>query len=418
MVKAMIITVGGTFEPIVETIIRENHRPEFVCFFVSSDSANILGEVLKMVKKRGHDYGQEVVVTEDPQDLVICYRNALKCIDAVRSNGYNQQQVLVDYTGGTKTMTAAVVLATIGKGFNFSYVGGRDRTKDGLGVVKTGSEDFKEGVGPWHIFAVEEKWFLANHINSYRFNSALEVLKKLIERGESVIRCGFLNSLKEIVEGYREWEAFRHGTALEKISRGTKKLELKLEMDDCQPLQRYIKGVKLNLKFLGKLKGCTENFENLSMETVIDLLSNAERRCSEGKYDDATARVYRALEMVGQIEFKRVFECDNDSVPIGKIPEHLKDEYQRQYLAENSTILKLPLEATFKVLNARGNERGADYMKNIKQINKMQSARNYSILAHGIDTIKKESYEKFLGFVRELFAGDERVEFPRLEGDW
>ena len=418
MAEAMIITVGGTPEPIIETIISETHQPEFICFFVSSDSTNILGEVLKMVKMRGHDYGQEVVVTEDPQDLVVCYGNALKCVDAVHSKGYNLQQVLVDYTGGTKTMTAAIALATIGKGFNFSYVGGKERTKDGLGVVVKGTEVIREGVGPWHIYAVEEKRFLANHINNYRFNSALEVLKKLIERGESVKRYGFLNSLKEIVAGYREWEAFRHSAALEKISTGTKRLEPMLEIDDCQPLRRYLEGIKLNLEFLGKLKGRTDNFENLSMETVIDLLSNAERRYSEGKFDDATARVYRAMEMVGQIEFKKVFEYGTDEVPLEVIPEELRKEYACKYQAKDKNKLKLPLEATFYALSIKDNEVGKKFFGNHEKIKGLQQARNHSILAHGMGPIKEEKCQKFLNLVRELFTGEKRVKFPKLEGDW
>ncbi len=34
---------------------------------------------------------------------------------------------------------------------------------------------------------------------------------------------------------------------------------------------------------------------------MIDLLRNAERRAARGRYDDAAARLYRALEMLAQM---------------------------------------------------------------------------------------------------------------------
>lgn len=418
MRKAMIITMGGSPEPIAKTILAENHQPEFICFLASDKSVNDLGKVLKMVKEQGHDYEQTVVISHDAEDLVKCYRTALECIDRMEEKGYDKQRVLVDYTGGTKTMTAAIALATIGKGYNFSYVGGKDRTKGGLGIVKTGSELIKEDVGPWHLFAIEEKRALSLHINSYRFDAALEIIKELDSRGKAVKGYEFLKPLNKIIQGYREWEAFRHKKALELLEKGAMQLRERLEVNNCQPIRKYLNGINSNFEFLQAMKRKTDNFTLLSAKTVTDLLSNAERRAEEGKYDDATARVYRALEMIGQIEFVNEFGCETGKVEIDKIPVELQPEYSQKYLSEQNSLLKLPLEATFKALKAKGNKKGTRFFENISEIKKLQSARNNSILAHGVESTSEKGFERMLKFVRKLFIFVDKIEFPRLEGDW
>jgi len=50
-------------------------------------------------------------LVENPEDLVECYRKALACIDRVRARGFALTDALVDYTGGTKPMSAALAMA-------------------------------------------------------------------------------------------------------------------------------------------------------------------------------------------------------------------------------------------------------------------------------------------------------------------
>ncbi|OQX91368.1 MAG: hypothetical protein B6D58_08485, partial [candidate division Zixibacteria bacterium 4484_95] len=48
--------------------------------------------------------------------------------------------IVIDLTGGTKQMSAALALAATEQGLKVSYVGGEERTKDGLGTVVSGTE--------------------------------------------------------------------------------------------------------------------------------------------------------------------------------------------------------------------------------------------------------------------------------------
>jgi hypothetical protein len=55
-------------------------------------------------------------------------------------------------------MSVALALAAVAHGFCFSYVGGgKERTKNGVGIVINGQEQVYSCINPWDFLAVEEK---------------------------------------------------------------------------------------------------------------------------------------------------------------------------------------------------------------------------------------------------------------------
>lgn len=133
--KILVASLGGSPEPI--KISLNYHRPKKAVFFASNLSSAQVREIVDDVGFRGE---VEVVCVSNPNDLVLCLKtasNMLAGIDAARG------QVVVDITGGTKVMVAALAMAAQEKFSRFSYVGGAIRDKDGLGVV-TGGEQVLE----------------------------------------------------------------------------------------------------------------------------------------------------------------------------------------------------------------------------------------------------------------------------------
>ena len=282
----------------------------------------------------------------------------------------------------------------------------------------SGTEFIKEGVGPWHIFAVEEKRALSTHINSYRFDTALEILKELKRRGKVIRSFEFFEPLGKIVQGYIDWEAFRHGSAMVSIKNGLDQLRERLAVNNQSEIRKYVEKVVSNYKFLDSMKKNTKDFTKLSRWTVIDLLSNAERCGEMGKYDDAIARVYRSLEMLGQIEFIQEFKCSNSEVDPKIIPEKLRKEYECTHKPNKDGKIQLALKATFRVLNEVNNKFGKKLFEKLEDVKKLQSARNNSILAHGVEPTSEKGYNKMLKLVRELSGINEKIQFPRLESNW
>jgi CRISPR-associated protein (TIGR02710 family) len=409
--KAMIVSVGGTVEPVVTSLLK--HRPDYVCFFASQQSLDTIGDIKKQAKEKGLTFQDYKVVCDDVNDLVHCYGRALQCASKLPGTLSEHTDVTVDYTGGTKTMTAALALATVGHGYSFSYVGGGERTKNGLGVVVSGHEVVKTGVSPWQIFAVEEKKRISLFASTFQFEAAISTMERTMSKlgePEQQVWTGMI----EVLTGFLNWDNFDHVSAVKHLAAGIK------QMDLCSKFQieGSIKG------YMDKVRGCFSSLQEMSMASsffkklhpliVRDLVANARRRYLQSKYDDAVARLYRALEMVGQIEFEKETGCSTSDAAPYKLPERLREEYARLYGSGHDGKLKIPLFPTFRVLREINSPVGQKFEQNKDDLRNLLNARNGSILAHGVVPIARKTYEQFEKVILDLFVDKPLIEFPSL----
>jgi CRISPR-associated protein (TIGR02710 family) len=412
MSQAMIISLGGTPEPLVRSIAK--HRPQFVSFLASQESVVVLGKVKELLEAQDHPFpDHRVVLVENVNDLVHCYERALECARFLEAREIAADEVVVDYTGGTKNMTAALTLATVRKGYRFSYVGGEARTKGNLGIVKDGFEVVHTGVSPWQIFAVEEWQHLVLYVQQYHYEAALTLVQETRRRqppAEQMLWEGLENAL----EGMRQWDRFNHRDALPRFKEGLRGLQQWVEVKGNAALVGFVQEGQRCRDFLIQLASTTNNFKRLDRLLVVDLLANAERRADQGRYDDAMARLYRALEMLGQIALKDQTGASTSNVLEQTLPEHLREEFSRKYRDSEDKKIKLPLEATFRVLQALKNSVGCQFFERYEAYRKILYARNLSILAHGIQPVDQDAFTSFRDLVRDSFDIREEVTFPRL----
>jgi hypothetical protein len=73
------------------------------------------------------------------------------------------------------------------------------------------------------------------------------------------------------------------------------------------------------------------------------------------------------------------------------------------------------LYATFRVLRETNHPAGRKFSEQEEELRKLLSARNDSILAHGIQSTKKETFEKFVQVIEGLLPPGHMVDFPVLE---
>ncbi|RMD53321.1 MAG: TIGR02710 family CRISPR-associated protein, partial [Nitrospirae bacterium] len=337
------------------------------------------------------------------------------CTEQLKKRSINPEDVIVDYTGGTKTMTAALTLATIGQGYNFSYVGGKERTKDGLGIVVTGTEVVKTGVNPWQIYAVEEKKKISIFSESFQYEAAISIMESRINNLKAPDQK-LWQGIMETFKGYLFWDNFNHKLAIKNLKEG---LNILL---DCEKLgiatkeiSNYIEGVRNNYEILTDMSKKTEYFKNMHPILTVDLFSNAHRRAKQNKYDDAVARLYRTLEMVGQIAFKEKTGCSTSDVNPDILPETIREEYINRYRSPDDGKIRIPLLSTFRALKELNHPTGQKFFEKEEELKKILNARNNSILAHGLNPIKKETYEKLRGIIKDLFISGEMIEFPVLQ---
>lgn len=409
--KAMIISVGGTPDPIVHSLL--DHRPEYVCFFASQQSLDKIGEIKTRIGEAGLCIEDYKVICDDAENLEHCYSKALHCAEKLKQMGVQPGEIVVDYTGGTKTMTAALALATVGQGCVFSYVGGTKREKDGLGVVKSGSEVISKMLSPWEIFAVEEKKRISLFVTSFQYEAAISIIGETSKRLEPRDRLVW-EGLGQVLEGYLAWDNFDHKKALLSMSAGLKSLVPYEHLGADDQLKNFLGAARKNFEQLVQVKDATSFFSKKHPLLVCDLVSNAKRRYLQSKFDDAVARLYRALEMAGQIAFEEATGSSTSDVSTESLPESIRKEYMERYFSRDDGKMRLPLFPTFRALEALGHSVGLKFFKEEESLKKILSARNSSILAHGTQPIRKETCEAFIRIVKDLFAEGPDFYFPKM----
>lgn len=411
MTRALIISLGGSPEPVAKAILE--HGPEFVCIFCSVGSVDKLGEVKALVQAGGHQYRDDKVMVRDESSLSQCYQSVLQAADIVADAGFQSEEVTVDYTGGTKTMSAATVLATASRGFRYSYVGGTQRDKGGLGIVVGGSEVLQHSVSPWEIYAVNEKRAFCLQFNAFQYSGAAATMKSLAARG--LPESKWFAALACLSEAYDLWDSFRHVEAVTLLKTATDKLGTYVELRPSTAGTQLLTAAAATLSTLQKMQHESTGFKRQTPTHVADLLANALRRSATGRSDDAMARIYRALELVGQLAFRKRFGHETGNVPAAVLPESIRSDFERKYWDDQSNGLKFGLYPTFLALREVGEATGLAYFAREADFKKALSARNASILAHGFTPVSSATPTGFVKLVQEAFEVGALVQFPEVQ---
>lgn len=401
-VKAMIITLGGTTEPLIKSIL--HHQPEFICYFASQQTYELSFNIRTEVEKNNLKYQSEMVLVDNPNDLLHCYEKAEEAVKRVFSKGYNKNEIIVDYTGGTKNMSVAISLASILHGFSFSYVGGSERTKEGKGIVISGHEKIYSSVNPWDFLAKDDFLRFCSFFDSYQFSSAKVVLSNILNKTTKF--KVIYEILLQLVDAYRYWDLFKHKEAY----RTLKKIDLRILAEfEFYNFQKIAEEIKKNIDFLDNL----QEKKLLTTWHIYDLISNADRRFEEGKIDDAILRLYRVTEMLAQLSLKEKFNIDTSKVDPNQIPEEIRDDYVKKFLDTETQKLKIPLFASYLLLKHLNDEIGNKFIQNHEEFKKILSSRNSSYLAHGFDSSKEDTYVKFRETIINL-SGINENELPKF----
>jgi len=409
MSKLMIMSLGGSPEPLKTSI--NAHHPERIFFLASHDSVALAGEILK-----GREPKPAAVyeITDDPNSMFESYKAARRCVDRAGKAGALPEDVVVDYTGGTKVMTAALILATIGRPYRFNYVGGEQRNKNGLGTVIDGCEKMFAEMNPWSVFAEEERRQVVTLFNRRRFNSVLEIVDTCSTRDLPEEIRGYFAFVRPLAEGLMFWEQFNHDAAERKIDAGLTVLAAYLKSRPDPDLDAFAARVRGCRDFLARLLQETDRLKRLHPILMDDLLNNARRRMKDKRYDDAAARIYRALELYGQIIFHEVTGSLNSEVRPDVVPAEIREKFIRKYSDEAKRTLKLPMNATFEFLKYKENEAGTRFFEKQKEIKKIQSSRNESILAHGIRPVEEYAAASIWATVSGFLKFENAFDFPML----
>lgn len=370
MQKSLIISVGtgiGSNEKAVESLAGaiafsvKNHNPTKTFFVTSKESSHTL-ELIS--PKIGILEYEEIRIT-NPDNIRLIYEELKPKLSEIQQQ-FNP--IIVDFTSGTKAMTSALaILSAIFEIDTLSYVSGKRKN----GVVMSGTEEM-QAVRP--IFFICEKRIseARKFFNGCRYATALSIIDsiKKITADQSILKS--TRTLQMASSAYSFWDKFEHGAAF-----------------------KYLKPLKdaefdQNKRFLGKLLHADEKEPYL----IADLINNAKRRGDmEHKFDDAVARLYRTVELMAQYRLRKEYKIESANVDCGKLPESLLRKWD---ITETEDKIKIALERDYELLAATGDKMGEAFVTD-KELGMLLSKRNNSILAHGMESVGKDVYQKLLG---------------------
>ncbi len=143
---------------------------------------------------------------------------------------------------------------------------------------------------------------------------------------------------------------------------------------------------------------------------MIDLLADAKRRRDEGRIDDAVARLYRAIEAIGQVALKEDHGVEStEKVPLDKVPESLRATWAAR--AKKFTVA-LGLQDDYALLQALGHPLGQKFQgAGLSGKESLLVRRNQSILAQGFTTVSPAVFDTLWTAALSL-AGVEEASLP------
>jgi len=409
--KMMVVSVGGSPEPIIYSLNKQ--KPDYIVYFASKDSRKIISSQIEQnLTFTPHDI--EKLVTPDEQDLLICVQYLLKEIPrCVELWSIAEDNIICDYTGGTKTMSAAVVMALSSFVHQFSYVGGVNRDKGGLGVVIGGREQMLYVQNPWDALAINFMREIELLFNRCRFQSVMDVAEQAKLKSEK--NAPFFSFMRDVAEGYFCWDNVQYDKAYKLLKQLNGKLPSLLQFAASKEFHNFATQVESSFVRLSRIKEQRDllkpsrgknnalTADPFCHDFLADIVANAVRRAEvEYKYDDAVARLYSAIEKMAKITLQVDWAIDNSAVDIALVEDpEVKHWLELQRYKEGAPIM-LPLTRSYELLYRLKHPLGTKFEQYRPELEKILSIRNSTILAHGYDSVSEKTYVSMLNIALQF----------------
>lgn len=395
--RTLVLTVGCSPAPIATCVTAL--RPDRVVFLCSSASRHLVdgdgqpcehdaehdaapGSPCLLRQLNPRDY--EIVELADPDDATECYLRTTRVLDTLRTQP--GAEILADYTGGTKTMSACLVAAALDRRIPL-YLTSRDRTH----LRSVGADSCSERVETVAIHANRAltAW-VPGLLETYDYQGALRLLQRLQAedhlRDETRGRVGLLQNVCGALEA---WDRFDHALARKLLGH---RWQHPLVQGLCNRLDRLMAA---RAEIDGQPAESSPSHHGY--ELVWDLVLNARRRAAQGRYDDAVGRLYRALELLAQVRLLTAYGIKTASVDPQVIPAEVRSEIIGGRSADPlHGGIPVGLFASYRLLSGFTDDPvGARFLPQAWSLRQALEARNFSLFAHGFRPLDEEAYSRF-----------------------
>jgi len=388
--KILILTVGGSYQPLLTAI--RSIRPDRIIFLCSDDQGAAKGsytqiegagkvlcsqvspsvptkpDLPNLATLAGLSKDQYGVVPIAQFDsLQECYVKAAELIRREK-RCHPDAEIIADYTGGTKSMAAALASAALDEEkCQLSLVNG---TRSDLSIVQPGTQ-FTRPVVVGDLRARRRLAEVTKALERFDYAAALQILEAVAMMPVSGSLLDRIGAAIAVCRAFDAWDRFCHAQARDLLwpyrGKFVEHFQVLEELSKPQPRDPYLR--------------------------VEDLLLNAERRVAQQRFDDAVARVYRAVEMLAQVRLHTKYKLDTSNIDINRVPRNLREELGKKRRKDGK--LTTALLDSWELLHALGDHPlGAWFDRQQQALKSFLTARNDSILAHGATPIWKDNYDR------------------------
>lgn len=389
MTQTLICTVGGSHQPIVSAI--EELRPDFVVFVCSdtdpatgrpgsvsqiegkgscikahpADAKPSLPNIPAQTGLAAEQYQIALTLADDLDRIYLDCKAAIEDISQRFAGG----SIVADYTGGTKSMSAGLVMAAL----EYPNVLLQIVTGSRADLIKV--QDGSQCTAPANSDQIRFQRLMAPYQQAwtrYAYSEAEAGLKSLRPPADNELRGQYFR-FRDLSRAFAEWDNFNHREAHRILSNYA-----------SGPLAAYLQTVCLLAdEAAGSEAHIAKQQQKQEAARLLDLYRNAQRRAAQGRYDDAVARIYRLIEWTAQWLLQTKAGIDTGNVKPAQIPDSLT-------LTQNRNgQWQAGLFVAWQLVKYKTEGAAARFIAEQEHImlNHIQT-RNGSILAHGFEPIR------------------------------
>lgn len=417
MTSVLLVTVGGSPEPILQAV--KDHAPEELIFICSAPPCKapsltqVIGEgtpcrhtnpdgsvewkpnLVTQLQLTEFRPDEQILELPDPDDLADIHRR-IGALCRRLEERFSAIDLHGDPSGGTKAMSAALAMVLLEQNASISLVSGE---RSNLVRIER-----SEGSRSISVGAIRARQLLLDQLppllDRHLYDQAsvlLTELRRLHQGGLNATSLDAISELRSCLAVLMRWDRFEWQAALQQAA-------------DTTSLQQHFPNLRLwwqrvDRAHLWLVQGKVQK-EVTGYELVQDLLLNAERRGRRGWYDDAVARLYRALELLAQtyIQLEKGYH-HQDFWDHPDIQQDRRDWDVRRGVSGLYFWLG-------KVERDRG--LGGAAARQWAALLELLNARNQSLLGHGLKPISQSDWQSLQSRVSNLVVKAlEEVDLPQ-----
>jgi len=371
--RYLISLVGFSPQPVILFI--KAVRPQRVLFIHSEDTEPYLDLIAEWT---GLNLAQVERERVNSSNVIDVYQAIKKFIVAK-----NPKEILIDITGGKKSMVGGAVMAGNLLEIDTGYVDYDEYLPD-LRQPKPGTEYPNMLKNPLVVFGDIEIDKAKEAFNQYNFSRELDILSFLEDKIEDIWQVKILQTLTRI---YQEVDTFNFHKAISLANEFIEKYSHRIN----GPLLEH---VKRTLDILPVL--VNEKHSDYSPFMCLMLFFSGKRFAERKRYDVAVFLMYRVIELILSFALQEKNIDPSNPIYLDEITEEsynekLRDAFEREYykkalptkigLMDSAIILLLLHHPVVEELD-------------LKKLKGIISLRNESIFTHGTRPLSKDDFSK------------------------